>query len=266
MLLQIHHFDLRRVWTAHHPAVLGPDQRSLEILLRFVLDVLRIDAEVNGLSTGVGGSVPEWFARIVPDPPLALYVVGVGNFPVRRAGQRDARDSAILADSPNAPRRETEIRPPNFFRLQDIFAAGSLCPTSHALRPAQNGFTTPPRRIARQSYRMPRLTRIFDHEPSAINRSALEDVSVKATRRGGLPGRIQVPWMMFPGGCRRLARISVVTGLEINKPEGVAFLEHERPRLPFQIAFRIDLSVCLLPAPTRRPHLVSLGMKRGNGN
>src|SRR5262245_41769678 len=113
-----------------------------------------IHTEVNSLAARVRGRVPERLARIVPHPPLALHVVGIGNLPVWRAGQWNPSDASVFAHAPETPRREVEIRPPDFLRFGDVFVGRTLRPDGHALGPAEDGLAVSPSGVARQPNRI----------------------------------------------------------------------------------------------------------------
>src|SRR5260221_14597670 len=70
--------------------------------------------------------------------------------------------------------------------------------------------------------------------------------------------------MMLPWRFRRLARICIVTPLEIDIPSDLTFLEDEWLRLPCKITLRLNPSVRILPAPARGVAL--LGGKRRKRN
>src|SRR6266498_1269782 len=143
MSIQIHRLNRSRIRAAHHPPIFRPDQCAFEVLLRLVLDVLRVDAEADRLPTRVGGSVPKRLARIVPNPPFLLHVIGIRNLPVRSTCKRNSRDGAILPLVPNTARREIKIRTPDFLRLRDLFTRGALRPIPHHFRTRQDGIACP---------------------------------------------------------------------------------------------------------------------------
>ncbi len=101
-LFQVHDLHPSGIGLAHDPAELGPDQRVLEVAFGLVPDVFGVDAEVDLLAGRVLDGVPEGFAWVVPDPPFALHVVGVGAFPVggARSGMRRKSPSLRTSHTP----------------------------------------------------------------------------------------------------------------------------------------------------------------------
>src|ERR1043166_4624996 len=139
------------------------------------------------------------------------------------------------------PPRSTLFPYTTLFR--DVLVRGALRPIPHHFRTTQDGFAGSPRRIACESNQLPILTRIFNHQPPAINNPAFEDVGVNTRPSGGLSGCAGIPRMMLPRHPGRLAGICVVAVLEIDIANRTALLENKRPRLPFKIALRVNFRV-----------------------
>src|SRR5581483_5134213 len=93
-------------------------------------------------------NVVERLAGVLPGPPTALDVVRVGDRPVRRAGQRDARHVAVVADRPDAARRPGEVGVPDLFRLGDQAIRDAPRPAGDGLRAGEDGRTLTPGRVA----------------------------------------------------------------------------------------------------------------------
>ena len=117
--LAVHRQHPGRERAAHHPALGGPDDGALVVVLRLALvDVLLVERQVPPLAVD-RRVVVKRLVGVLPRPPLALDVVRVGDRPVRRAGQRDARHGAVLADHPDVARRPVEVHVPDLLRLGD---------------------------------------------------------------------------------------------------------------------------------------------------
>ena len=252
MPFQVHYFDLGGIGRTHDPAELRPDQCPLEIVRGLVSDIPGVNAQVNSLAARVRGGVPEWLARVIPDPPLTLHVVWVGHLPVGCPRQRDADNRAVVLDAPNAARREVEVRPPNFPWFGDVGMIGAPGPRGDALGTAEHRLAGSPSRVTGEPDGFPGSAGIPDQQPPAINHAAFEDVGVHARQRGGPARGQRIPRVALPGSVRGVTRVRVVAGFEINVPDRVTRLECERPRFPGQVAPGIHLGVGLLPGPARR--------------
>src|SRR6185436_19683636 len=88
-------------------------------------------------------------------------------------------------------------------------------------------------------------------EMAAIDNTALKDVGVNARANGGPACSLWIPGVMLPRLSGSVARIRVVACLEVDVTDRSTFLKHEEPRLPRQIALRINLGKALLPTPAR---------------
>src|SRR5262245_55632564 len=247
VLLQVHGLHLRGVGLAHDPAELGPDQRSFEVVLGLVRDVFGINTEVNGLAGRILDGVPEGLARVVPDPPFALHIVGVRAFPVRRARQRDADEIALLPDEPYAARREVHVGPPDFLRVGNVFVRRTLLPAGNALRPAEDRGSLAPFRIAREADRVARLAELADAQFAAVIDTTFEDVGVDPATRPGLARRLPVPGVVLPWRLPGDAFVLVIAGVEVDVADGGTFLEAEGPWRPLQVTVGEDLCVGFLP-------------------
>ena len=138
-LLAVHCQNPGRERVAHHPALGGPDDGALVVVLRLVgIDLLVIERQMPPLTVD-GCIVVKRLVGVLPRPPLALDVVRVGDVPVRRSGQGNARHRALLAHHPDVPRRPIEIHVPDLLRLRDECVVGPLLPTRHRLRAANDG-------------------------------------------------------------------------------------------------------------------------------
>ena len=247
VLFQVHDFHPRGVGLAHDPAELGPDQRPLEVVFGLVLDVFGIDAEVDLLAGRVLDGVPEGLARVVPDPPFALHVVGVGAFPVGGARQRDAEEIAFLADEPHAARREVQVGPPDFLRLGDVLVRRTLLPAGDAFRSAEDRGALAPARIAREADRVARLAGLAHGQFAAVIDAAFEDVGVDTATDLGLAGRLGVPGVVFPGRLVGGAVVLIIAGVEVDVAEGGTLFEAEGLWGPLEVAVGEDLGVGFLP-------------------
>jgi len=117
ILLQVHDFQPAwgKGWLMTQPNS-GQISASLKYSSGLPLMCFVFDAEVDLLASRVLDGVSEGLAGVVPDPPLALHVVGVRAFPVGGARQRNTEEIAILSDEPHAARREVQVCPPHFLR------------------------------------------------------------------------------------------------------------------------------------------------------
>src|SRR5262249_52622280 len=189
----------RGVGLAHDPAELGPDQRPLEVVRGPVLDVLGVDAEVDRPAGRVLDGVAEGPARVIPDPPFALHVVGVRALPVGGACQRDAEVIALPADEPHAARREVQVRPPDLLRLGDVLVRRAFLPAGDSLRPAGHRGALTPTRVARGADRVAGPAGPVHRQLAAVIDAALEDEGVDAAAGPGFAGRLGVPGVVLPG-------------------------------------------------------------------
>ena len=190
--------DSHRVGAPHDPAVFRPQDGVLVVLGR-LREVLGVDAQVELPGAFLREDVERPSGRVVPVPPFALDVVGIGDLPVGRARQRNPGYLAPPADEPHAPRREVQVGIPYLPRFGDVLVVGPSLPAAHRLRAAYHGLAPSPRGVARQPDRFRGSARFLYGQRAAIDRAALEHIGVNSPTGGGLPRGLGVPRMMLPG-------------------------------------------------------------------
>ncbi len=195
------------------------------------------------------GVVVKRLVGVLPRPPLALDVVRVGDRPVRRAGQGDARHGAVLADHPDVARRPVEVHVPDLLRLRDEVVVGALLPARHRLRTADDRRPFAPGRVAGQDDGGVRRARLIRVHLAAVVYALLEDVGLHRLAGRRLAAGVGVPGVVLPGRLLREAVVGVVAGLEVDVADRLARLELEGLRRPLQIAGRQHLRLRLLPGP-----------------
>ena len=198
-VLAVDGHDPARVRAAHHPAHGGPHDGVLVVLLRLALvDVVLVERQVP-LPAIDRRDVVERLAGVLPGPPLALDVVRVGDRPVRRAGQGDARHGAVLPDRPDAARGPGEVDVPDLFRLGDQAVRGALRPARHGLRAADDGRPLAPGRVAGQEDRCVRGARLMGVQLAPVVDALLEHVGVRPLAGRRLAAGAGVPGVVLPG-------------------------------------------------------------------
>ena len=231
-VLAVDGHDPARVRAAHHPAHGGPHDGVLVVLLRLALvDVVLVERQVP-LPAVDRRDVVERLVGVLPGPPLALDVVRVGDRPVRRAGQGDARHGAVLPDRPDAARGPGEVDVPDLLRLGDQAVRGAPRPARHGLRAGEDGRPLAPGRVAGQEDGGVRGARLMGVQLAPVVDALLEHIGVRPLAGRCLAAGAGVPGVVLPGTLLREAVVGVVAALEVDIADRLRPAGTRRARAP----------------------------------